>query len=176
MTILEADHNLDKFQFRFQRLNVKAVADEAFEDAVKEDFIPMLISIIKGKGLEGRGVDEGIGPPLASRRAWKVVREANMRYRIETDPRVGPRALYLEFGTGPIVTATSDKPLKFRTSVPTYDAEPGEIIYRYSVRGVREYRFFREAIERFNRTVGDMVEERIGDEMTDHIKEQLKVG
>jgi len=176
MTIFRVDFEDTKnFGFGFQRLNVKAVADEGFEDALKEDFIPLLISIIKRKGLEGRGVDRGDGPPLASRRAWKVVREANMRYRIETRRSVGPRAYYLEYGTDR-VTPNSDGPLRFRTSVPTYDAEPGDIIYRYSVSGVREYRYFREAVEQFNKVVAKKVEERIGDEMTDHIKRQLKIG
>jgi hypothetical protein len=44
------------------------------------------------------------------------------------------------------------------------------------VSGVREYRYFREAVEQFNKVVAKKVEERIGDEMTDHIKRQLKIG
>jgi len=176
MTTFDADfEDMKNFEFSFQRLNVKSVADEALEDAIKKDFIGLLISIIKRKGLEGRGVDRGDGPPLSSRKAWNVIREANMRYRIETERSVGPRAYYLEYGTDE-VTPDGDGPLRFRTNVSTYDAEPGDIIYRYNVSGVREYRYFREAVNEFNKVVAEKVEERIGEEMTDHIERQLKLG
>jgi len=176
MTTFMSDfEDLKNFEFGFQRLNVEKVADEAFEDAIKQDFIGLLISNIKKRGLVGSGVDDGTGPDLASRKAWNVIREGNMRYRIETERSVGPRAFYLEYGTDE-VTPDGDGPLRFRTNVSTYDAEPGEIIYRYSVSGVEEYRYFRDTVQEFNKVVADKVEERIGDKMTDHIERQLKLG
>lgn len=178
MTNFQADfEDIKNFEYNFRRFKIKSVIEEEFEKALNEEFISLITDKVKSKGLVGKFPDEGDGPRLSSERAWMVQRNGPMNYTIKTESRVGPRAFWLEYGTGPKIEPKGDGPLRFRTAVPIPEenAEIGDYIFRAFVNGVDEYRFFREAVQEFDNIVADVVEDRIGEEVSDHIRNQLGV-
>ena len=178
MTNFQADFEDTKnFEYSFRRLKIKSVVEREFRESLEQEFITLITEKVKQKGLVGKFPDEGDGPALSSRRAWEVQRNGPMNYTIKTDPMVGPRAFWLEYGTGPTIEPKGDGPLRFRTAVPIPEegAQVGDYIYRSFVNGVREYRFFREAVQEFDNIVVDVVEERLAEEVSDHIRNQLSI-
>lgn len=162
--------DFEELQGQLKAMNIRATADEAMEDVLKNEFIPFLVKKIEAKGLVGTGPDKGPGPHLASREAWEVIREGNMDYRIRTIPSVSERAFYLEFGTTGPITPNDSETLRF---VSTEGSTAGEVIYPVAVEGVREYAFFRQAIQEFQ--AKDRLVDKVGDDIVDHIENNLRI-
>ncbi|AGM11345.1 hypothetical protein M199_gp015 [Halogranum tailed virus 1] len=160
--------DMEALEANLKTLNIRSEADAAMEEVLEDEFIPFLVRKIESKGLVGLGPDKGRGPHLASEAAWAIDRQGNMDYRIYTIPSVSERAFYLEFGTtGPITPTDSDR-LKF---VSTEGPSAGEVIYPQAVSGVREYAFFREAIQEFD--ASGRLADKVGEDIADHIRNNL---
>lgn len=160
---------LDEFGSNLEFINVRATIDEAMEDLLREEFIPFLTNKIKQKGLVSTGLNESEGPHLSSPRAWEIVRERNMGYKVRTIPQVSERAIHLEFGTADLIFAedvTDSGVFRFRSN------RSGNIIYPKVIRGVEEYAFFREATREFGGT--QRILQQVPEELREHIERNVQ--
>jgi hypothetical protein len=166
---------IPSFLMDIRQFNVKEEISEALHETLEEEFIPFICDKVKSRGLVGGPIDRGEGLRLSDEDAWRVFRQRNMRFMISVAPPTAERAWYLEYGTTGPITSNGAYPMKFQTnvSVPSEGASPGDTIYRYTVRGVKAYGFFRAAINEFD-TV-PRVEERLGREVNDRIKSALNI-
>jgi hypothetical protein len=167
--------DMENFSFEVKGFNVKSEVSDALFETLKEEFIPLICDNVKAAGLVGGPIDRGPGPRLSDEDAWGVREITNMHFVIFVESPVGERAFYLEYGTGPVITADGDYPMRFVTNVPvpSEGKSPGDIIYRMSVEGVNAYGFFRKSIMDFD-TV-PRVERRLGREVTERVKTALRI-
>lgn len=173
MARYDADYeDVQDFFANVQNFNVKSEISDAMFTVIKNEFIPRLTDKIKEKGLEGRGVDQGDGPPLSSPKSWFVRELGNMNFLIRTKPQVADRAFFLEYGTD-TVTPTKADALKFKPKSIRVPTDGDGYIYRQEVDGVREYAYFRETVREFD--TSKKVKEEFEGEITDRVENALRL-
>jgi hypothetical protein len=165
--------DVQDFFTNVQNFNVKSEISDAMFNVIEREFIPRLTEKIKDKGLEGRGVDQGDGPPLSSPKSWMVRELGNMNFLIKTKRQVADRAFFLEYGTDTVTPTTADA-LKFKPKI-SYTGRTDEdgYIYRQEVDGVRAYGYFREAVREFN--TSQRVKEEFEGEISDRVENALRL-
>jgi len=162
-----------EFELKVRQFNVKKEINDAMRTVIEDQFLDFLTDIIIRKGLYADRVDRGRGRHhLSDTDAWVVKNDKNMEFVIKTKPVYAERAYYLEYGTSD-VTPDGDA-LKFKPK-PYMDVSRDEdgYIYRDRVDGVREYKFFRQAIQRFN--TSQRVKEEFEGEISKRVESALSL-
>lgn len=173
MARYDADYeDVQDFFTNVQNFNVKSEISDAMKTVIEEEFIPRLTDKIEEKGLDGRGVDQGNGPPLKSPKSWMVRELGNMNFLIKTKRQVADRAFFLEYGTDTVTPTTADA-LKFEPKSIRVPTDEDGYIYRQEVDGVREYGYFRETVREFD--TSQRVKEEFEGEITDRVENALRL-